>query len=64
MVDPNNVGLERTYKDATEGHDAEHGTYKDSADDMPVEQRLPTADMPKAPDPSPFKVGPMTTGGR
>jgi len=63
-IDPNQVGLDRTYKDATDAHDAAAGKYKDAVQDVPEEQRLPTSQMPKAPDPDPFKVGPMTGGER
>ena len=41
------------------------GTYKSNVpDEAPIEGRLPTVSFPKAPDPSPFRVGPMTPGGR
>jgi len=64
MVDPNTVGQDRTYKDAVEAHDADHGKYNDAVDAVPTEQRLPQSQLPKAPDPDPFTMGPMTTGGR
>lgn len=40
------------------------GTFKDAVTAVPEEQRLPTVNMPKAPDPSPFTLGTMTPGGR
>ena len=63
-VEAAEVGQDKPLKDFTERYDAECGTYKDNIVDVPVEDRLPTAQMPKAPDPSPFKVGPMSSGGR
>lgn len=40
------------------------GTYKDAAaEGTDQESKLGTASMPKAPDPSPFVLGPLTTGG-
>lgn len=61
MVDPNQVGQDRQHQDAVDAHKADHGTYTETVDTTPTEQRLPTQQMPKAPDPSPFNLGP--TGG-
>jgi hypothetical protein len=58
------VGQEKQFKDFTERYDSEVGTYKDNIVAVPTEDRLPTAQMPKAPDPMPFKLGPMSSGGR
>jgi hypothetical protein len=58
------VGQDKPLKDFTERYDAEVGTYKDNIDTVPVADRLPTAQMPKAPDPNPFTLGPMSSGGR
>ena len=35
-------------------YDKAHGTYKDGVNEVPLEQRLPFPQLPKAPDPSPF----------
>lgn len=52
-------------KDATEIHDGRYGKYKDAvADDPNTDKKLPTTSLPQAPDPSPFKIGPMSPGGR
>lgn len=52
-------------KDVAEVYDSQHGKYKDAAaESTDVEQKLATAQMPKAPDPSPFTLGPTTPGGR
>jgi hypothetical protein len=52
-------------KDVTEEYDGSHGKYKDDvADDTNTDSKLPTTSFPKAPDPSPFKLGPMSPGGR
>ncbi len=64
MPDPNTIGQDRQYQDATEAHDAEHGTYQDNIAQVPTESRLPTTNMPEAPAPSPFNLGPMAPGGR
>lgn len=60
LPDPNAIGQDRTYQDATDAHDADHGTYVDAVDQVPTENRLPTAQMPQATDPSPFSLGPMS----
>jgi hypothetical protein len=44
--------------------DSYDGKYKDRANDLPEDSKLPTGNMPKAPDPSPFTLGPMAPGGR
>jgi hypothetical protein len=42
-------------KDAAKVYDERYGTYKDAVNEVvDVNDRLPTAQMPKAPDPSPF----------
>ncbi|MEE9592241.1 MAG: hypothetical protein V3W28_01520 [Thermoplasmata archaeon] len=64
MPDPNAVGQDRTYKDITEAHDADKGTYSDNIEAVPTDSRLPTSQLPQAPDPSPFVVGPAAPGGR
>jgi hypothetical protein len=52
-------------KDASEIYDGSHGKYHDAvADDPNTEKKLPTTSFPQAPDPSPFKIGPMSPGGR
>jgi len=41
------------------------GTYADPVEqNTNTDEKLPTAQFPKSPDPSPFKLGPMTTGQR
>lgn len=59
--DADDIGQDRTYNDAVDKYDANHGKYKDNAENLPEDTKLPTGNMPKAPDPSPFKMGP--TGG-
>ena len=52
-------------KDATEVYDSRYGKYKDAvADNTNVDTKLPTTSFPKAPDPKPYKLGPMTGGSR
>ena len=51
------VGADKPVKDVNDSYDKRYGTYKDAIQDTPVEERLPTANMPKAPDPSPFTLG-------
>jgi hypothetical protein len=43
-------------------YDRQHGTYKPALTNEPEDVRFPTGAMPKAPDPSPFKVGTGQTG--
>lgn len=40
------------------------GVYKDDAESIPMAQRTQESSLPKAPDPSPFKLGPMASGER
>lgn len=40
------------------------GTYKDDVESMSQEERSLNATLPKGADPSPFKLGPMSSGGR
>jgi len=42
--------------EAVNEYDKNYGTYKDDIDAVPTDERLPTQQMPKAPDPSPFIV--------
>lgn len=63
-INLNEVGQGRTHPDPTAAYDAAHGTYHDRVPDMPEDDRLPSGQMPKGPDPSPFVLGPMTSGGR
>lgn len=51
-------------KEAVDAYDANYGKYADKIDTVPVDDKLATAQMPKAPDPAPFVVGPQSTGGR
>ena len=58
------TGQDKPVKDATEQHDKNYGTYKDNIAPVSTDDRLPTAQMPKASDPNPFALGPMSSGGR
>ena len=42
-----------------------HGTYTENVNNVPTDQRLPQTQLPQAPDPSPFNIGPAIgpTGG-
>lgn len=43
--------------------DAAHGAYSDHVEaDTNLEGKLTTASLPKAPDPSPFTLGPLRKG--
>jgi hypothetical protein len=64
MIDPKNIGQGRTHEDATDAYDAEHGEYEHVVGKLPKDERLQELEMPKAPDPSPFALGPMAPGGR
>lgn len=56
-VDTKNVGQDKTYKDVTEEYDSAMGKYKDAVDALPIDRKLPLAQIPMAPAPSPFKLG-------
>jgi hypothetical protein len=45
-------------------YDSQHGTYKDEIHNLPDDVKLPTGQMPQAPDPKPFSVGSQAPGGR
>lgn len=60
MPDPNQVGQDRQYQDATDAYDAEKGKYQDNAEGLSPDQALPNGGALPA-QPSPFKLGP--TGG-
>lgn len=64
MPDPNTIGQDKTYKDAVDAYDAEHGTYADKVDDTNTASRLPTVNMPLAPNPNPFVLGGRAPGER
>lgn len=65
MEDQNNQGGSQD-NDACEAYDSAHGKWKCnvSREEGSQEGQLGTAAMPKAPDPNPFKMGPMGSGGR
>jgi hypothetical protein len=57
------VGPDKGHKDAISAVDAQIGTYKDPVATMPAtEIQGPAAALPKATDPSPFKLGPLVKG--
>jgi len=58
------VGVDKTSKSVPEEYDKIYGTSHDPVEDVPTDDKLPTANMPKAPDPSPFTLGPVSPGGR
>lgn len=60
--DTNDVGQDRTYTEPTKKYDAGQGAYKDNVEGMPQDDKLPTGELPQAPDPSPFKIGPLGGG--
>jgi hypothetical protein len=58
----NSIGQERQHNDATQQYDAEHGAHRDNVEGMPQDDKLPTGELPQAPDPSPFRIGPLGGG--
>ena len=40
------------------------GTYKDDVEGIPEADLTQESSLPKGPDPSPFKLGPISTGER
>lgn len=65
MVDPKNVGQDKTYNDVTDAYDAEHGTYQETPpEDYDENSKFATGNLPKAADPNPFELGPTSPGER
>jgi len=62
--DVKNVGHGKAYPTPNDAKDASCGVYKDNTEAMSADDKLPVKQMPKAPDPSPFILGPMAKGGR
>lgn len=60
--DVNDVGQGRRFGDVVEKYDNDHGVYKDSAENLPDATKLPQGNLPQAPDPNPFNLGPMAPG--
>jgi hypothetical protein len=64
-MDVNDVGQGRAHNEAVEKYDAEHGKYTPSvAGRIPIEQLTQIDQMPEAPNPDPFTVGPAAPTGR
>jgi len=63
-MDTNSIGQDKGTKDVVTAYDAEKGTWKDDIHKLPEDTKLPSGQMPKGPDPDPFKLGPMAAGGR
>lgn len=57
MIDSKNIGQGKTYGDAVDEYDAGHGKYDPAIDKLSQESKLPTSQMPMAPEPKPFKLG-------
>lgn len=63
-IDPNAIGQGRQFPNPSDAYDAAHGKYGDQLPTMPTESKLPTAQMPMAPAPSPFVVHTAASGER
>ena len=64
-VDPKSVGQDKQYNDVTDQYDAAYGTYEETPpEDLPEDTKFATGNLPKATDPTPFKIGPMAPGER
>lgn len=60
MLDPKSIGQGKAHPDATDAYDAAYGKHESNVPRTgKAEDSLPTDAMPKAPDPSPFKIGPL-----
>lgn len=57
MSNAQNVGQGQEHPDAVSAYDAQMGTFKDPVADASQDDLLPVKQLPKAPDPSPFKLG-------
>jgi hypothetical protein len=49
------VGQDSATKTPQDAYDKAHGSYEDEISEMGTEKKLPLAEMPKAPDPKPYK---------
>lgn len=60
MADVNDVGQGRAYEDYSDKLKSTQGDYTaDPCETAPDDQRYPQGNLPQAPDPSPFKLGPL-----
>lgn len=62
--DANNIGQGRQYDEAVDAYDAQAGKYEEQVKKIAPEERTQESEMPKAPDPNPFTLGPMAPSGR
>ena len=63
MADASDVGQGKTYEDFSDKCKAKEGEYQEApVKSAPDDQRYPQGNLPQAPDPSPFKLGPMKPG--
>lgn len=64
LLDASDVGMDKRYKTMAEKLDAHFGQLKEHRADDLSESRSAVGNMPKQPDPSPFKLGPMSPNRR
>jgi hypothetical protein len=55
MQDYGNIGQDKPTKTPQDEYDSKHGSYSDGLEKLSTDERLPLAEMPKAPDPKPYK---------
>jgi hypothetical protein len=58
-IDPGSVGQEKEHKTPNEADESANGRYEDEVHSIPMERRTQEGIAPKAPDPNPFRLGPM-----
>jgi len=51
-----NVGTDKPSKEPVEQFDKDYGKYNEGITEVNTDDRLPTANMPKAPDKSPYTL--------
>lgn len=62
-VDSKLIGQAARYQDPEDALRAADGVYEDKALAQSEDERFALKARPRAPDPSPFKLGPVTGGG-
>lgn len=55
-MDTSNVGPGRTFNTVTDAYDAQAGRYADKLPTIPTIEKLPQAQLPMAPMPTPFII--------
>jgi hypothetical protein len=62
--DAGSIGQDKQFNDAVDAYDAKNGTYQETPpENTPEDSKFATGNMPLQQQQSPFKLGPMGSGG-